>query len=172
MSRDEMNLEIFNSFGYRNIKDNGNYKYTKQDFWHPGFAWAITRKAYEQLGGLYDKGIVGSGDSIMAYSLINRVNIMHKKEFHEDYNQSMDDYQSNASNLRVGYVPGVIRHHYHGSTSNRKYVERWEILVSNEYSPKNHITYDEIGVRIPTPECPPQLLIDVMNYFIERKEDD
>jgi hypothetical protein len=172
MSREEMNLEIFNSFGYRYIRDNKVYKYTVKDYWHPGFAWAITRTAYEQIGGLFDNAIVGSGDTIMAYSLINYVSNMKNKYYNADYNDSMDAFQDKISNLRCGYVPGVIRHHYHGSRTNRKYVERGEILISNEYSPNKHMTYDEFGVRIPSPECPPQLLVDIMNYFIERKEDD
>ena len=171
MSRDEMNLEIFNSFGYRYIKDN-NYTIVGKDFWHPGFAWGITRTAYEQLGGLFDDDVVGSADTIMALSLINKVHLRQQPNYHDDYNNSMEEYQKKASNIRLGYVPGVIRHHYHGSKSNRKYVERGEILISNEYSPNKHMTYDEVGVRIPSPECPPQLLLDIMNYFVERKEDD
>jgi hypothetical protein len=171
MTRDETNLNIFNSFGYRNVKDNQQYKYTKEDYWHPGFAWAITRSAYEQIGGLFDD-VIGSGDSIMAMSFINKVHIRQKKKYHEDYNNSMDDYETKISTLTAGYVPGVIRHHYHGSRTNRKYVERCEILISNEYSPTKHMTYDEIGILIPTPECPPQFILDIMNYFIERSEDD
>jgi len=171
MSRDEMNLEIFNSFCYRYIKDNKRHKYTKEDYWHSGFAWAITRSAYEQLGGLYDD-VVGSGDSIMAYSLVNKVYAMQNKNYHHEYNQSMEDYQIKTANLRAGYVPGVIRHHYHGSRLNRKYVARGEMLITNNFSPIQHLTYDDFGIRIPTDECPSQLLIDIMNYFIERKEDD
>jgi hypothetical protein len=171
MSRDEMNLELFNSFGYRNVKDNQQYKYTDKDYWHPGFAWAMTRTAYEQLGGLYDD-VLGSADSIMSISFINRVHIRQKKEYHDDYNKSMSDYQTRASNLCVGYVPGVIRHHYHGSRINRKYVEKQDILISNGYSPTKHFTYDESGIRVPTRECPPKLLTDILNYFVERKEDD
>jgi hypothetical protein len=171
MSRDEMNLEIFNSFGYRCIKDNKQYKYTDKDYWHPGFAWAITRTAYEQVGGLFDD-VLGSADSIMSISFINKVDIRKKKVYTDDYNNSMEEYQKNATNIRVGYVPGVIRHYYHGSRLNRKYVEKCKIIIDNEYSPTKHLTYDESGIRIPTSECPPQLIIDIINYFIERKEDE
>jgi len=171
MSRDEMNLNIFNSFGYRNVKDK-RFVTNFQDFWHPGFAWAMTRTAYEKMGGLYDKSIVGSGDSIMSHSLINKVHIWQNPKYSDDYNMSMDEYQKKVSGLRLGYVPGVIRHYYHGSKKNRRYVQREEMIISHEFSPIKHITYDEIGIIIPTSECPPQLLIDMLNYFIERKEDD
>jgi hypothetical protein len=143
-----------------------------KDCWHTGFAWAMTRTAYERLGGLFDKGVVGGGDNIMALSLINKVILRQQPNYHKDYNKSMSDYQIKASNLRLGYVPGVIRHHYHGSKSNRKYVERKDILISNGYSPTTHVTYDDGGILIPSYQCPQQLLIDIMNYFVERKEDD
>ena len=171
MSREEMNLNILNSFGYRHNKGKKFIK-NGSDFWHPGFGWAITRTAYEKMGGLYDKGIVGSGDIIMAYSLINKVHLWQQPKYSDDYNMSMSEYQKNVSKLRLGYVPGVIRHYYHGTKINRKYAQREDIIISNEFSPTNHSTYDEVGIRIPTPDCPPQILTDLMNYFIERKEDD
>jgi hypothetical protein len=171
MSNDETNMNIFNGFGYSYSK---NKKYTKhgKDYWHPGYAWAITRSAYEKIGGLYDKGILGSGDTIMALSFINKVQHMNNNDYHEDYNKSMIDFQKNASKLRLGYVPTVIRHYYHGSKINRKYTERWRILINNSYSPYDHIEYDNNDIIIPSINCPQQLLNDIMIYFIERKEDD
>jgi len=165
------NLSIFNSFGYSFCKQKPYIKSGK-DYWHPGFAWAITRKAYEKIGGLYDKGILGSGDSIMALSLINKVSIVSNDNYSDDYNNSMFDFQTNASKLRLGYVPGVIRHHYHGSKKNRNYTERWKILMDHKFSPINHITYDNRGILIPTNTFSEQFKEDIMNYFKERKEDE
>jgi len=74
--------------------------------------------------------------------------------------------------LRLGYVPGVIRHHFHGSKKNRKYHERWQILVNHNFDPIKHIKKSENGLLIPTEECPKQLLDDIMMYFKERNEDE
>lgn len=81
------------------------------DYWHPGYAWAITRKAYEKINGLYDKGILGSGDSIIAMSLINKCSSINNVNYNKDYNNSMLEYQKLASKLRLGYTPGIIRHY-------------------------------------------------------------
>ena len=118
MNQDFSNINIFNSFGYSYSK---NKKYTSKgiDYWHPGYAWAITRKAYEKIGGLYDKGVLGSGDNIIALSFINKAQNMNNLNYHEDYNNSMIEYQQKASKLRLGYTPGVIRHHYHGTRVSR-----------------------------------------------------
>lgn len=170
MSNENTNLNIFNSFGYSFTK---NKKYTSKglDYWHPGYAWAITRKAYEKLGGLYDKGVLGSGDNIMALSFINKCKFLNNVNYSDDYNNSMLEYQLIASKLRLGYVPGLIRHHYHGSKQNRRYTERWQILMKHKYSPIEHVTYDDVGILIPTSTFPQDFKDDIMNYFRERKED-
>ena len=171
MAKDKSNLSIFNSFGYSFSK---NKKYTARgnDYWHPGYAWAITRKAYKKIGGLYDKGVLGSGDNIMALSFINKCQHMNNENYNEDYNNSMLEFQEKAKSLRLGYTPGVIRHYYHGSKKNRQYTERWQILINREFSPIKHLTYDDFGILIPTEEFSSEFKEDMMNYFRERKEDE
>ena len=171
MDQEKNNLNVFNSFGYCFEKQK-NYTTKGTDYWHPGYAWAITRKAYEKLNGLYDKGILGSGDSIIAMSLINKCNSITNVNYHIDYNNSMLTYQNIASKLRLGYTPGIIRHHYHGSKANRKYTERWKILMNYKFSPYSHITYDSIGIIIPTKSFSQEFKNEIYNYFKERKEDE
>jgi len=165
------NLNIFNGFGYSFCK---HKMFVKRgiDYWHPGFAWAITRKAYEKIGGLYDKGVLGSGDSIMAFSSINKVCHMNNINYSDDYNNSMLEFQTKASKLRLGYTPGVIRHYYHGSKKNRNYVERWKILMDHKFSPVNDLTYNDQGILIPTNTFSNEFKEDIMAYFRERKEDE
>lgn len=171
MDQNQNNLNIFNGFGYSFVK---NKKYTSKgvDYWHPGYAWAITRKAYEKLGGLYDKGILGSGDSIIAMSLINKCCYVTNINYSNDYNNSILEYQKRACKLRLGYIPGVIRHHYHGSKLNRRYTERWKILMKYNYSPITDINYDTRGILITTDFFSDEFKNDIMNYFRERREDE
>jgi len=171
MNREGNSLNHFNSFGYCFTK---NKKFTTKglDYWHPGFAWAITRKSYEKLGGLYDKGVLGSGDNIMALAFINKSDKMNNPNYSEDYNKSMLEFQKKAKGLRLGYTPGVIRHHYHGSKKNRNYTERWKILIDHIYSPIKHLKYDTTGILIPSETFTEDFKKEIMNYFKERKEDD
>ena len=171
MDEKKNNLNIFNSFGFCFEKQK-EYTTKGTDYWHPGYAWAITRKAYEKINGLYDKGILGSGDSIIAMSLINKCNSIINPNYHIDYNNSMLEYQKKASKLRLGYTPGVIRHYYHGSKANRKYTERWKILMNYKFSPYSHITYDSSGIIIPTNYFSQEFKDEIYNYFKERKEDE
>jgi hypothetical protein len=80
--------------------------------------------------------------------------------------------QEKAKNLRLGYVPGVIRHFYHGKKKNRYYHERTDILAKYQYSPIKDITYDDNGLIITTTNFSNEFKNEIMNYFIERKEDE
>ena len=171
MDKDETTLNIFNSFGYSYAK---NKQYTSKglDYWHPGFAWAITRKAYERIGKLYDVGVLGSGDNIMAFALINKSKHYVNGKYSDDYNNSMLEFQEKAKTLRLGYVPGVIRHYYHGKKKNRNYIERTTILANYQYSPVKDITYDKDGIIIPTENFSNSFKEAILHYFWERKEDE
>jgi hypothetical protein len=167
MDKEELTMTTFSSFGY-NYSKQKIYSGTGKDFWHPGYAWAITRTAYEKIGGIYDKGILGSGDKIMALSFINKVEYMHHPKYHPDYNNSMTEYQKKAKTLRLGYVPGVILHHYHGSKENRRYTERWNILINHQYTPQQ--MYYQEGIL--KADLSPEFKKELLHYFSERKEDD
>jgi hypothetical protein len=171
MDENGLSANIFNSFGYKFTK---GHPYCSHgiNYWHPGFAWACTRKAYTKMNGLYDYGILGSGDNIMAFSLINNGLKSVNTESTNDYKDSILEFQKNIKNLRLGYVPGVIRHYFHGSKKNRKYMQRWQILINHKYSPKLHIKKDNNGILVPTNECPNELLDEIYQYFEQRNEDE
>ena len=171
MDKDKTTLNLFQSFGY-NYNKNKAYSCKKLDYWHPGFAWAITRKAYEKLGGLFQNGVLGSGDNIIALSVIGKVKKIINEKYSDGYKNDILNYQKNAKTLRLGYVPGVIRHHFHGKKQNRKYVERNDIIIKHNYSPIFHLTIDEKGILIPTDSFNEEFKEDIINYFIERKEDE
>jgi hypothetical protein len=171
MNKDENAMSIFTSFGFQYSKGK-KYGGLGPNFWHPGFAWAMTRKAYEKVGGVYELSILGSGDHNMAQSLIKNGRNSVNNLVTDGYKNSVLTWQEKATNLRLGYVPGVIRHYFHGSKKNRKYSERWQIIVNHRYNPEIHIAKNSDGLLIPTKDCPPELLNDIMNYFKERNEDE
>jgi hypothetical protein len=164
-------MNIFPSFGYqyshaRPYSKGGDPK----NQWHPGFGYACTRKAYEQMGGLFQYGILGSGDHHMALSWINKGSMSFHNNVSPGYKKSILDYQERCKGLTIGYTPGVIRHHFHGDKKFRKYNERWEILVEHQYDPFTMVTTKD-GLLIPTRECPQELLNDIYDYFAQRNED-
>ena len=166
-------MNVFNSAGYQYIHNKNNYNRSKGiNYWHPGYAWAITRKAYEKMNGLFQLSILGSGDNIMMLSLINNGLKGLNEKSSDGYKNCVIEFQKKVNNFRFGYVPGVIRHFFHGSKKNRKYMERWQILVEHNFDPLKHLETDKLGLLIPSKDCPLQLLDEIYNYFKERNEDE
>jgi hypothetical protein len=171
MNNEGQSMNVFNSAGYQNTKCLP-FSSKIPNLWHPGFAWAITRKAYEKIGGLYEDAILGSGDNIMMLSLIGKGINSINPESTEEYIDSILEFQEKIKLLRFGYVPGLIRHYFHGSKKNRKYQDRWQILIKYNYNPVTFIKKDKTGIIIPTDKFPELLKSDIYNYFLERNEDE
>ena len=175
MNHQEYAMNIFSSAGFQYSKRLPYTHYAggrQNNFWHPGYAWACTHTAYETMGGLFDKGILGSGDNIILLCLLQNGHKAIHVDSTDGYKQSVLEFQERVKELRLGYVPGVIRHYFHGTKANRKYSERWNILLRHEYDPYLHVIYHSSGILVPTPMCPDGLKKDILHYFSERNEDD
>jgi hypothetical protein len=141
--------------------------------WHSGYAWGATREAIEALGGLNDKGILGSADNYMAWSLIGRVDlIIMNRQMSVAEREFLLNWQKRAQVFRnrLGSVPGVIEHYYHGPKRNRGYSWRWKIAANHDFEPTQDLRYNDDGV-LEFAENKPQLAADVLSYFRSRNED-
>ncbi len=185
---DEKNIpmSIWQSYGYK-YAHGERFKHNRGiNYWHSGYAWACRREFFERMGGLYEGGILGSGDYIMTQGYLgNNTGIKQLKGYCEDiaqYNHPL--YVSETANtstsqdnllpnIYVGYIPGNIRHFFHGSKVNRKYVERNQILIKHDYNPSIHLMKEEgSGLLIPSPLMSTEFLMDIYHYFAERNEDE
>lgn len=97
---------------------------------HPGYAWAMRRTTFDEIGGLLDFAILGSGDTHFAFALINRIDETIPLGLDEDYRRVAQTWgqrvaQVAQNGILVGYVPVNIWHHWHGNRVHRGYFERW-----------------------------------------------
>ena len=164
-------LKVDTSFAYMFISSGTPWVPTdKYGFWHSGYAWACTRKAYDQMGGLIDWAILGSGDRHMAMALAGLADKSCPGNIHPNYKVLLDDFQKKMKNFKTSYVDGTIVHHWHGAFANRRYKERWEILTKNQFDPFVDIGMEADGtVRLTKDGKRFEALLD--EYFIGRKED-
>jgi len=163
-------LNTFTGFGYqysKNFKKGNGHHY-----WHPGFAWACNRTTYEKIGGLFEEGILGSADNVMCHAIIKKAPESLKKGMDENYLKFVGEKQIKFDGVKLGYVPGNIRHYFHGKKENRNYYGREDILIKHKYNPFTFITTEKSGVIIPTETCPKEFLTDIMDYFKSRNEDE
>jgi Pyruvate/2-oxoacid:ferredoxin oxidoreductase delta subunit len=143
------------------------------NYFHVGYAYAITRQAYDSIGGLLDFPILGSADNHMALAFIGIVDLSLNKNLHPNYKLLCHIFQERCEkNIKrnVGYVHGTILHHFHGNKVDRKYQSRWQILINNQFDPLVDIYKDANGLW-QLNDNKPKLRDDIIRYFRERNED-
>lgn len=120
------------------------------EMWHPGYAWAANRQAIDFVGQLIDSAILGAGDNHMAHALIGKLDGTLAKGLHPNYIKKLELWQDQAERYvrrDVGYVPGTLLHGWHGKKKDRKYHDRWKILVENQYDPYRDLKTDVQGLH-------------------------
>ena len=175
LERYEGSGEVWNSFGYE-VTQNKEVV-SKGDFHrhgHTGFAWAAGRDLLER-HGLYDACISGSGDHFMAHAMcgdfssacFDRLPMsVHQSAHFQKWGRSFySDVQA-----KIGFLPGVVLHLWHGDSENRKYVKRHSELVQHEFNPTTDL---EVGTEGAWhwKSNKPRLRQWAIDYFYERKED-
>lgn len=140
--------------------------------WHPGYAWAYTRKAWNAIGGLIDGAILGSGDDHMAKSLIGRGKDSLPTGLSQEYIDMVDIWEERAREIKkdIGYVTTTIVHDFHGPKSARKYWSRWDIIKSCKYNPERDIKRDWQGLY-QLNDNKPKLRDLIRGYLRSRRED-
>ena len=157
-----------------NMPNNAKFFNIKKELWHPGWGWAMTHEAYEKMNGLYDLGIVGGGDTILAKSLMVPNFMKTSVPFIKcpiEFRKSLYDYQQRCEGLTVDYVSGRVYHYYHGSFENRRYTNRWNIIIYYKYNPYSFLTRNECGMYKATQFFPVEMKKMIVKYFEERNED-
>ncbi|KAJ3128774.1 hypothetical protein HK098_003540 [Nowakowskiella sp. JEL0407] len=154
------------SKGYRSLHN------SDKEYWHPGFAWAADIVALSNCGGLIDRTL-GSADRHMAMALIGRAQESVPEGLPIEYLKMILEWQHKVKDAKVKLkcVPGKIKHFYHGSLRDRKYMERWDILKKHRFVPEESVTENSDGLLIWNERVPWELVIDVNDYFVSRNED-
>jgi hypothetical protein len=140
---------------------------------YPGGAWAYRREAWDAMGGLMDRCIVGAADHHMAQALLDLRQPGEPRGLSPAYDRYVDNWSLRAQqaiNRDVGLVPGLAVHYWHGKISDRKYQDRPRILKRNQYDPLADVSYDSQGVLQLTGQKP-RLRDDLRAYFSARHED-
>lgn len=175
-------LSIHQSFMYKYFAKGFRFpEWSEKEFgrymsreYHPGFAWAARRDAIDNLGGIPDLSILGAGDRILALALVGKAEHSLPPDCSESYKKWVMDYQDRSLHLvkrNVGHVKGTIIHYWHGKKADRKYWDRWKILVENQYDPFLDIRRDWQGLLQIDDYQKPRLRDDIRSYFYSRNED-
>lgn len=138
-----------------------------------GLAWALSRRAWDRLGGLYPFAVAGSGDVLLAEAIFHNATI-NRGLFPPDAAAPAGAAQWYAAAsqppwLRAGYVEGRLFHEDHGLESDRNYFLRQTIISGLD--PAVHLRLNADGVPVPTALMPRKMLRSLLEYLTARKED-
>jgi hypothetical protein len=139
----------------------------------PGFAWACRRELFEDIGGMYDRNIVGSGDTFLVDCYLDSWDIHgFADKFSDSMKQHLMDWCSRlrAKNPKVDYLPLDIAHLWHGNLKNRKYMDRHDVIKKYNYDPATDIKLVNDVYEWATDK--PGMHEDIRQYFFNRKEDE
>lgn len=129
--------------------DAKSYSSLQQPRVWPGLAWAYTRKAWDDLGGLIDFAIWGGADFHMSWALAERPEKMMRDDLHSNYRQMcMEWFHRCQRHIRknVGVVEGAVFHQWHGRKSARGYSSKHALLAQIGFDPLHHLKRDAAGI--------------------------
>jgi hypothetical protein len=136
------------------------------DLGHPGNAWAISRTFFRKIGGLFDRCIIGGGDSFLVAHIDNRYRGGDSKVA-ENYGRFAEEQAFLFRDVRAGGMMGTIVHHHHGEMGKRNYLERYGLLRAYGFDVENDLSYAENGtLKLSNPGLEKAIL----EYFHSRNE--
>lgn len=135
----------------------------------PGGAWMARVDWLRSVGGLYDRNICGGGDA----TFLHAVTKCKTTYIDRQAPRLRDDCLAYAERVSasVGYVPGAVRHLWHGDRANRQYLSRDEILVAADFDPVRHLRINADGIWELTEAAPAGLADQIAEYFANRRDD-
>jgi hypothetical protein len=128
-----------------------------------------------EMGGLFDKCLVGDADTVMMSAYMGEID-GGKGIFGPDFTRDIIKWQRVTSayfNKSIGFVPGAVNHKWHGSRNDRNYLGRRSILNSDEfpYEPAKCLYYDDNGLLHFTESVRDHYNSKILRYFRSRNED-
>jgi hypothetical protein len=167
-------LDTIDSFQpYNGVKETGgvlSFCSARQlgdpDLGHPGNAWAVSKSFYRKIGGLFERCIIGGGDSFLSASIDNRYRGGDSRVA-ENYGRFADEMPSRFRDVRAGAMVGTIVHHHHGEMGKRNYLKRYGLLRSHGFDVEKDLTHAENGtLKLSNPGLEKAIL----EYFHSREE--
>ncbi len=140
---------------------------------HPGYCWAWQLSILGRIGGLFELGGCGAGDHHMALALIGKVDSSIPKGVNADYIKLLRVWENRALsqvNRKIGFASQTIEHPFHGAKGNRRYNDRWFMMLEQQFDPLTDLKKNQYGV-LEWAGNKPNLERLWDNYLRDRQED-
>lgn len=133
----------------------------------PGGAIACRRELLEH--GIYDRHVLGGGDEIFMEACLGRARRFYER-LNPAWQQHVRHWCEDFGQHEVGYIPGTVRHLWHGDRAGRQYTSRHQLLASHNFDPEADVRIGGNGL-LKWSSDKPALHTAVRDYFRGRAED-
>ncbi len=139
-----------------------------------GFGWAAPRAVLEKCG-LYDRNVVGGGDTAKIFAALNELDAYWKiRPYAPAHRADIERWRKEALGAglfaHIDAAPQKAFHLWHGELVNRQYLSRYDILAGEDFDPARDLVLAENGTWAwANPEG--GLARKVEDYFFARHED-
>jgi hypothetical protein len=143
---------------------------------HTGYAWAARRELVAR-HGLYDAGVAGSADHLMAHAMCGDWSSPCVPLMIGRANPYADHFRDWAERIyrdvgaRLGHVAGAVLHLWHGDVAHRRYTERNLELLAFGFDPRRDLGLGADGAWEWNSDKP-ALHRWCADYFVRRREDE
>jgi len=172
---EEIELDIHSPTSrYSIIKALKNQEELKLHIHHTGYVIAINRSFLHKIGGVFEYGLTGYGDTLFWSAFLKDFepfcdNFLKAPRFRK-ISQYYELYKQNISSIssldRIQYLPDAnILHLRHGKNENRRYHRR-NFYVSSIFD-LYHNDDGVLEIKVNNPNAQ-----DLIQYWIDRKEDE
>jgi hypothetical protein len=164
---------LFSSFGFNHSK---GYKYRKPhpeeylQYWHSGFATACTRRVYDSGVCLNDTIPFGYSERFI-FACLNDEAFQSTIDEFTNYKHELTELRSMCleNEIRIGYVPGTITHHFHGKINHLNVFDLHH-FIHNTSKLYNIFVYDNHGIQIPKLDVAKEFITKVDTYIQENNK--
>lgn len=134
----------------------------------PGGAIACRREFLAN--GIYDRHPLGGGDEIFMEACLGRVERVCQK-FNPPFSEHVRRWCDAFGQHPVGFVPGAVKHLWHGDRKGRQYIARHQLLADHDFDPATDVRIGDNGL-LEWASNKPALHAAVRDFFINRREDE
>jgi len=148
-------------------------KFGYSTYAHPGYAWAMRRSVWDQIDGFLDISVLGTADHQMAWAFVGDTEIGIHGQTSDNYKLRVQQHlekMKSVVNGDVGVIPGLVVHSWHGTKESRRYGERWNVFIDNNFEPDFDLYRRHDGLLELT-ERNPKLRDGIRRYFSLRNDD-
>lgn len=133
----------------------------------PGGAIACRRELLTN--GIYDRHPLGGNDEIFMDACLGR-GLQFYQPLNPPFREHVRNWCESFGQHDVGFVPGMVKHLWHGDRQYRQYRTRDQLLVSHDFNPATDVRIGDNGL-LEWASDKPALHAAVRDFFAARKED-